>query len=92
MTATAPDTDAAAPTALRDWQEGRHAAAIDRLDRAVRAGDEAALTLLVQLSGHEPDRAGTRERAFAAMEAMAPCMMRNRHRAYFQAGRPCRHT
>ncbi|GLK51644.1 prolyl hydroxylase family protein [Maricaulis virginensis] len=85
MTVSTNDPSAPAPTALREWREGRHSNAIDRLDNAARAGDEAALSLLVQLCGHEPGMAETRARAFAAMEAMPDSMMRNRHRAYFQA-------
>ena len=85
MTTLPPQSQAAAAAALADWNAGRHSAAIDRLDAAARAGDEAALGLLVQLSGHEPDRAGTRARAAAAMAAMPSSMMRNRHHAYFRA-------
>ncbi|WP_203292081.1 prolyl hydroxylase family protein [Maricaulis parjimensis] len=85
MTVSPNDPNAPAPTALKEWHEGRHDTALERLETAARAGDEVALSLMVQLSGHEPGKAQTRARAMALMDALPDGMMRNRHRAYFQA-------
>ena len=85
MTATPQTPGEIARKALRDWHEGRHDVAIDAVEAASLTGDEAAMGLLVQLSGMPEAPADMAARTRKALEAAPSGVMRDRHRAYFQA-------
>lgn len=80
-----PSATQTAQTALNDWHAGRHEAAFEGAETATRAGDEAAMGLLVQLSGLPEAKADFAARTRAALDAAPGSVMRDRHRAYFRA-------
>ncbi|ABI65384.1 MULTISPECIES: 2OG-Fe(II) oxygenase [Maricaulis] len=85
MSKTNPTASQTAQTALNDWHAGRHDAAFDAAEAATRAGDEAAMGLLVQFSGLPEAGNDYAARTRAALDKAPAGVMRNRHRAYFRA-------
>ncbi|WP_323762675.1 2OG-Fe(II) oxygenase [Maricaulis sp.] len=85
MTETNPTASETAQTALSDWHAGRHDAAFDTAEAATRTGDEAAMGLLVQLSGLPEAKPDFAARTRAALDTAPAGVMRDRHRAYFRA-------
>ena len=77
--------DSPAAKALEEWKSGQRETALDTLLPAASKGDDAALTLLVQLIGLPDAPALTAELAQKAVEAAPASILRNRHRAYFRA-------
>jgi prolyl 4-hydroxylase len=85
MTATPQTPGEIARKALHDWHEGRHEEAIGAVEAASLTGDEAAMGLLVQLSGMPEAPADIAARTRKALEAAPRGVMRDRHLAYFRA-------
>ncbi|BDW99260.1 prolyl hydroxylase family protein [Maricaulis maris] len=85
MTATPQTPGEIARKALHDWHEGRLEEAIGAVEAASLTGDEAAMGLLVQLSGMPEAPADIAARTRKALEAAPRGVMRDRHLAYFRA-------